>query len=114
LLSDRHSGGGLLPRDGHGIIRVRFCGKGNVYTPPNRGSFSWLLGRRANHVDMDLHLNHADNSRENHLRITVVFRAKGTDLSTDLSWRKLCTQIFCDLRAYLMGQTGTVSTDAAC
>ena len=35
------------------------------------------------------------------------------DLSTDLSWRKLCTQIFCDLRAYLMGQTGPVSTDAA-
>ena len=50
-------------------------------------------------------LQHADNTRGNHLRITVVFRAKGTDLSTDLGWRKLCNQIFIDLRAYLMGRT---------
>jgi hypothetical protein len=60
-------------------------------------------------IDMELRLDHADPSRENQLRITVIFRSPGTDLNASMAWRNVCTQIFCDLRGYLMGQTGTVS-----
>jgi hypothetical protein len=70
---------------------------------------SWLGIRRANTIDMELCLDHADDTRGNQLRITVTFRSPGNDLNTNTAWRNLCTQIFCDLRGYLMGQTGTVS-----
>jgi hypothetical protein len=33
--------------------------------------------------------------------------------AADLGWRNLCTQIFCDLHAYLMGQTGNLRAEAA-
>jgi hypothetical protein len=59
---------------------------------------------------MELRLQRADNSRDNQLRITVLMRPITGDLSTDVAWRQVCSQVFCDLRGYLMGQTGTVST----
>jgi hypothetical protein len=37
-----------------------------------------------------------------------VFRSGASDLNADVAWRSLCTQIFCDLRGYLMGQTGSL------
>jgi hypothetical protein len=61
---------------------------------------------------MELRLDRNDPQRENQLHITVLFRSPGTDLNASMAWRNVCTQIFCDLRAYLMGQTGTVSTAA--
>jgi serine/threonine protein kinase len=70
-------------------------------------------GRRPTVTEMELHLKHGSEGRDNQLRITVVFRPPATDLATDSSWRNLCTQIFCDLRAYLMGQSGVVQTEAA-
>ncbi len=91
-----------------GRIRVRFGGRGSAYTAP-RQSMSWLgIGRRTNTIDMELRMEHADPNRGSLLRITVVFRSPGTDLNANLAWRSLCTQIFCDLRGYLMGQTGAV------
>jgi hypothetical protein len=67
------------------------------------------LGRRSNSIDVELFLQRADGGRDNQLRITVVFRSPGGDLNTDAVWRNLCTRIFCDLRGYLMGQSGTLS-----
>ena len=61
---------------------------------------------------MELRLDRADAARENQLCITVLFRSPGTDLNASTAWRNVCTQIFCDLRGYLMGQTGAVSTTA--
>jgi hypothetical protein len=88
-----------------GRISVRLGGKGSVYRAPG-GSFSWLgLGRRGN-IEVELRLHRADSGRDNQLRITVVFRSPGSDISIDAAWRDLCTRIFCDLRGYLMGQTG--------
>jgi serine/threonine protein kinase len=91
-----------------GRILVRFGGRGSVYMAPRQG-LSWLgINRRSNAIDMELHLEHADSTRGSQLRITVLFRSPGTDLNANIAWRSVCTQIFCDLRGYLMGQTGTV------
>jgi serine/threonine-protein kinase len=100
--------GGELLESVSGLIRVRLGAKGCVYTVPARG-LSWLgIGRRPT-VDVELRLQRADASRDNHLRITVIFRASsGTDMSADSPWRAVCSQIFIDLRGYLMGQTNGV------
>jgi serine/threonine-protein kinase len=107
-----HDVGGEVQENVPGRIRVRLGNKGCIYTLPIRSSLSWLgLGRRAGQIDLELRLERAE-SRENQLRITVVLRSLLGDLSTDLSWRQLCTQIFCDLRAYLMGQNGPVRSSS--
>jgi serine/threonine-protein kinase len=104
-----HDVGGEMLESVPGRICVRVGGKGSTYTAPRPG-LSWLgIGRRPGGIEVELLLERADPNRENQLRITVIFRAPGTDLNADLAWRGVCTQIFCDLRAYLMGQTGAVS-----
>jgi eukaryotic-like serine/threonine-protein kinase len=108
-----HDVGGELVESVPGRIHVRLGGKGCVYTTRVRG-LSWLLSGRKSDIDMELRLQRADPNKENQLRITVVFRSLTGELATDLNWRGLCTQIFCDLRAYLMGQTNTtVSSEKA-
>jgi serine/threonine-protein kinase len=107
-----HDVGGDILESVPGRILVRVGGKGSVYAAPRQG-LSWLgLGRRAGGIEMELRLDRNDPQRENQLHITVLFRSPGTDLNASMAWRNVCTQIFCDLRAYLMGQTGTVSTAA--
>jgi serine/threonine-protein kinase len=97
--------GGELLESVPGRISVRLGGKGCVYATPARG-LSWLgLGRRPP-IDVELRLHRGETNRDNHLKITVVFRSSGSDLNTDVAWRTLCTQIYCDLRGYLMGQNG--------
>jgi serine/threonine protein kinase len=103
-----HDVGGEVIESVPGRIRVRFGGRGSAYATPRQG-LSWLsIGRRASPIDMELRMEHADPHRGSVLRITVVFRSPGTDLNANMSWHNLCTQIFCDLRGYLMGQTGAV------
>jgi serine/threonine-protein kinase len=108
-----HDVGGEVVESVPGRIRVRLGGKGCIYTTPNRG-FSWLgLGRRSGTIDMELRLHRPDTDRDtNQLRITVVLRSPGSDVTGDVAWQSVFTQIFCDLRAYLMGQNGPVSSDA--
>jgi serine/threonine-protein kinase len=105
--------GGEVLESVPGRIRVRVGGKGSVYTvPANLFSF-FGLGRRQNYIDVELLLEHTEEGRENHLSINVVFRTPSSELAADMGWRNLCTQIFCDLRAYLMGQTGNLRGDGA-
>jgi serine/threonine-protein kinase len=104
-----HDVGGEVLESVPGRIRVRLGGRNSVYVPPNRGSFSWLLGRKSGQLEMELRLQRPDSQRDSQLRITVVFRSKAGDLSNDTAWRNACSQIFCDLRAYLMGQNGVQS-----
>ena len=102
--------GGEVVESVPGKIHVLLGGKGSVYASPPRGPFAWLgLGRRAHTIGMELRLQRAENGRDNLLRITVVFRSTGAEVSADMAWRNLCTQIFCDLRAYLMAQGVGVS-----
>jgi hypothetical protein len=105
-----HDTGAELIESVPGKIQIRLGGKGSVYTAPSRG-LSWLgLGRRSNSIDVELRLNRSEG-RSNQLRVTVIFRSPGSDISIDLAWRDLCTRIFCDLRGYLMGQTGALGAD---
>jgi serine/threonine-protein kinase len=95
--------GGELVESVPGRIRVRLGGKTCVYTA-SASSFSWFgLARRANQIDLELHLLRPDPARDN-LQITVMLRPGGRGTVNDEDWRARCTQIFCDLRAYLMGQ----------
>lgn len=106
--------GGEVVESVPGRIKVRLGGKGCVYNAPvPRSSLSWLgIGRRGGAIDMELRLNRGESSRSSHLRITMILRSASADVSTDGAWRKLCGQIYCDLRGYLMAQAGAVS-DAA-
>src|SRR5262249_35749642 len=89
-----------------GRIRVRLGGKGCAYAAPARGLTAWLgLARRSGQIDMELRLQHPEGGRDNQLRITVVLKAPGGDPS-DPAWQAVCSQIYCDRRGYLMGQSG--------
>ncbi len=106
--------GGEVVESVPGRIRVRLGGKGSVYEAPQRGSLSWLgIGRGPRKIEMELRLERPDDSRGSQLHITVVLRPPSPALFGDPGWRRLCTQIFCDLRGYLMGQTGVVGTETA-
>jgi serine/threonine-protein kinase len=97
--------GGELVESSPGLIKVRIGGKGCVYNVPAKG-LSWLgLGRRPA-IDVELRLQRTEG-KENQLRISVVFKASsGNDMNADSPWRAVCSQIFVDLRGYLMGQAG--------
>jgi serine/threonine protein kinase len=95
--------GGELVESVPGRIRVRLGGKTCVYTA-SQSSFSWFgLARKTNQIDLELHLLRPDSARDN-LQITILLRPSGKGTANDEDWRARCTRIFCDLRAYLMGQ----------
>jgi serine/threonine-protein kinase len=103
--------GGEVLESVPGRIRVRLGGKACVYTAPKRtGSLSWLgFNRKNTTFDMELRFQRGDTQRENQLRITVVLHAPSVELATEPIWQKLCAQIYCDLRAYLMAHSGVVA-----
>jgi serine/threonine-protein kinase len=100
-----HDVGGEVVESVPGRIRVRLGSQGTTYSA-TKSSLSWLgIGRRTGQIEMELQLQRADPAREHQLRITVLLRPlNGTE--ADLDWRARCVRIFCDLRGYLMGQTG--------
>jgi serine/threonine-protein kinase len=98
--------GGELLECVPGRIRVRLGGHGSVYAATN-SSLSWLgIGRKSGLIDLELLLHRSDPSRESQLRITVTMRPTNQK-NIDADWRSRCSQIYCDLRAYLMGHSGT-------
>jgi serine/threonine-protein kinase len=103
--------GGEVVESVPGRIKVRLGGKGCVYSAPSpRSSLSWLgIGRKSGLIDMELRLQRPDVARDSLLRIMMILRSSSPDVSTNGAWRQVCGQIFCDLRAYLMAQTGAVS-----
>ncbi len=106
--------GGEVVESVPGRIRVRLGGKGSVYDAPQRGSLSWLgIGRRLNRIEMELRLQRPDEGRDGQLHITVLLRPPHASSCADPAWRQLCSQIFCDLRGYLMGQSGAANAEMA-
>jgi serine/threonine-protein kinase len=107
-----HDVGGEVLESIPGRIRVRLGGPGTVYGARGRTSLSWLgLGRKAGLIDLELHLNRTESNRGNVLHITVLLRPSHK-WTADTDWRDRCTQIYCDLRGYLMGNAGTASEAA--
>jgi len=96
--------GGEVVESAPGLIRVQLGGPGSAYTPRERG-WSWLgLSRKPGLTEMELRLQQTDPGRSL-LHITVLMRPlNGTNVA-DPYWRTQCSQIYCDLRGYLMGQT---------
>jgi serine/threonine-protein kinase len=90
---------GAVLESGPGLVRVRF-GKSTGVS----GAFSWLgFARRHDPVNVDLHLLKIDPNKENRLGIYIHFRPSHPSLLSDSVWRERCTQLFVELRGYLMG-----------
>jgi serine/threonine-protein kinase len=96
-----HDAGGEVVESVPGLIKVRLGGRNASGT-----ALSWLgLAKRSNTIDVELHLHHADPNQENRLTVHVLFRPSHPSLLADKAWRARCTQIFIELRSYLMGRT---------
>jgi len=79
-----------------GMLRVRL------------GTRSWFGRSRKGIVDLELLMERGNASQQNLLNITVKMRSPDQNAALSSAWRTRCTQIFCDLRAYLVG--ASVST----
>jgi serine/threonine-protein kinase len=91
-----HDAGGEVVESLPGLVRVRLGRRGGT----------WLgLRRAAGPVDVELHLHGIDPHNENRLAVHVLFRPSHPSLLADKGWKQKCTQIFVELRAYLMGRT---------
>ncbi|HXG09555.1 MAG TPA: serine/threonine-protein kinase [Gemmataceae bacterium] len=95
--------GGKVIESVPGRIRVRLGGRGSVYGMPAR---NWLgLRHRSGWIDMELLLQRGDPQRNSMLNITVILRPADASMINDPEVRELCSQIFIDLRGYLMGSS---------
>jgi serine/threonine-protein kinase len=84
-----------------GMIRVRLGNKNG----------SWFGMGRKGIVDLELVLERSNQIQQNLLNITVKMRSpdqSSVASAASAAWRSRCTQIFCELRAYLVG--ASVST----
>ena len=93
--------GGEVLETSHSMIRVRLGKPAGGAS----GAFSWLgLTRRTDGpIDVELYMRRADTTRDNKISIRILFRpAHPSFLSSD-EWRKRCSSLFVQLRAYLMG-----------
>jgi serine/threonine-protein kinase len=99
--------GGEVVESLPGLIRVRLGGRGSLYAAT--GPLAWLGLSRKSLIDMELRLERTNPARESQLHITVLMRSPDNGTCHNPEWRARCGQVFCDLRAYLMGQGSTVS-----
>lgn len=98
-----HDAGGEVVESVPGLVKVRLGGRKAQSTA---GPLSWLgLRRSSGPIDVELHLHNLDPGKENQLTIHVLFRPSHPSLLTDRNWRQRCTQVFIELRAYLMGRS---------
>jgi len=83
-------------------------GKKSLYAVPGQGALSWLgLSRNQGLVDMELRLERSASQRGGLLHITVLMSSPDGKAHSRPEWRGRCGQIFCDLRAYLMGDSNS-------
>src|SRR5262249_48580550 len=96
-----HDKGGEVIESQPGLIRVRLGSPGSAYAAGG-GALSWLgLGPRTAPIEMELRMERS-NDRDSLLRVTVLMREERRKGAMDPATRTRCTQIFCDLRGYLM------------
>ncbi|MBX9623074.1 MAG: serine/threonine protein kinase [Gemmataceae bacterium] len=96
-----HAAGGEVVESVPGLVRVRLGGRGSSAS----SSFSWFGLRRATGpLEVELHLKPADPAHPGRLSVHVLFRPAHPSLLSDQAWKDKCTQVFIELRAYLMGR----------
>src|SRR5262249_3274388 len=102
--------GGEVVESVPGKIRVRLGGRGSPYWIRGNGPLAWLgLGRKPALIDMELHLERNNPTQQSLLTIMVLMRSPVNGAGNNPAWRERCNQVFCDLRAYLMGQAGATT-----
>jgi serine/threonine-protein kinase len=96
-----------------GIIRLRIGGSGgHKVRKSSLMSLSWLgFGRRGGPVALELHLHQIDPNKSNRLFLQAVFRPNSLGQLNDPVWRERCTELFIELRAYLMGTSEVVEAN---
>jgi serine/threonine-protein kinase len=100
--------GGNVLQTAPGRVRVSLGGPGSAYQYHASG-LTWLgIGRKSSEIEMDLRMQQLDAERNSRLLITVIMRSLNGSSAFDPLWRALAAQVFCDLRGYLMGQSGEV------
>ena len=67
------------------------------------GKEHWFARRASGPIEVELRLKKPNPDRPNHLYIDVLFRPSHASLLADLGWRERCSNLFIELRAYLMG-----------
>lgn len=100
-----HDVGGEVVQSVPGRILVTLGTQGTR----RKGAFSWLGIGKVPEIEMELFLEQRDPAKANQLSITVVMRVQGKNVNDDPLWHARCDQVYCDLRAYLMGNTGPSS-----
>lgn len=110
-----HDMGGEVIESIAGLIRMRVeaPGNGKMRKPSASSSLSWFgFGRRAGPVTLELHMHQVDPNRGNRLFIQAVFRPHSSSQLNDPVWRERCTELYIELRAYLMGTSDVVECGA--
>ncbi len=95
--------GGIIVANEPNLIRLRMEKLG-VRAAANK--LAWLgLGKKSDGpAEITLHLKRTDPNREpNRLTIHALFRPLHSQLLHDDAWRNRCSELFVQLRAYLMG-----------
>jgi serine/threonine protein kinase len=97
-----HDAGGEVLESKGSLVRVRLGGrKGSSGT----GALAWFGLRRASTIDFDLHLTNEDPRQPNQLAVNLVFRPSHISQLADKAWQQRCTEIFMEIRSYLMGRS---------
>jgi serine/threonine-protein kinase len=96
-----HAAGGEVVESVPGRVKVRLGGRAGSAS----STLSWFGLRKATGpLDLELHLRPADPAHPGRLSVHVLFRPSQPSLLGDQAWRDKCTQVFVELRSYLMGR----------
>jgi serine/threonine-protein kinase len=98
-----HDHGGEVLESVPGRIRVRLGGR----PKPDSTGLGWFMGFRKKHpiVDVELLLERLNPQQQSQLHITVRMTSPDVRTSTNSVWRDRCTQVYCELRSYLAGES---------
>lgn len=96
-----HDAGGEVVESKSGLIRMRLGGrKGGA----SAGPLSWFGLRRPSTIDLELRLHNEDPRQPNRLTADLLFHPTHQALLADRDWQQRCTEIFMEIRSYLMAR----------
>jgi len=100
-----HDAKGQVVESVPGRIRVRFGGPGSRYHFKGRRK-SWLpLSRKSGEIEIDLYMDQAGPANASMLSVTVHMFSRDGVPPNDEHFRSFCSEVFVELRGYLMAQT---------
>ena len=99
-----HDAGGEVIESRSGLIRVRL---GSRKGGSSAGPLSWFGLRRASTIDVELRLANENPRQPNQLSANILFKPSHPSQLADKAWQQRCTEIFVEIRSYLMGRSDT-------